>query len=644
MSEVVLERSAVVDAPAVGQAERPEIRHDTYRPDIDGLRAVAVLAVIAYHATGWGGGFVGVDVFFVISGYLIVGIIEGEIRDHRFSVVRFYERRVRRLFPAFFVVAAATAVSSFWLLMPTDLAAFGRSLVAATAFLSNVQFWRETGYFDTQSAVKPLLHTWSLAVEEQFYLVIPGVMLACHRVLRRGALWAMPAIFAGSLALSIWMTVRMPSASFYLPFGRAWELALGGCILLLPRLSADWVSAAGLGLIGLSVVLYATETPFPGIAALLPCLGSAAVLYGARSSLGSRLLKTGPMVYIGKISYPLYLWHWPLLAVDRYALGKLSPAHSAGAVLAAFGLAALTYHFIEQPIRTRRWLASRRTLFAIAALGSTLLIGAGAGLVISRGAPQRLPVRAVIADAAASDRTPPDCHNRTAADVQRRRLCVIGAAVPPTVVLWGDSQGWAAQDGYASALEAKGLAAYVATRDGCVPAVGVVRVHYDTECQRFAAAVAHLAVSARARAVILVGAWKLYTNPAMHADGLTGWPATNAGLKHTVAILRSVGARVVLADPPPGALLPAPRGLAQKVAYGRTMPLAVTTAEFLAQPYFRTVKELGTPRIEAWRALCAATCAVERNGRPLYIDTDHIARSQAGFEVPFIEAALTDLH
>jgi peptidoglycan/LPS O-acetylase OafA/YrhL len=637
LREAAQPRAAV---PSVEQAYATETGR--YRPDIDGLRAVAVAAVLLFHASGWSGGFVGVDVFFVISGFLIIGIVDRELVVRAFQIPLFYERRIRRLFPAFFAVALATLAAAFALLMPTDLVAFGKSLVAAVAFLSNVKFWMEAGYFDSQSAVKPLLHTWSLAVEEQFYLALPLFLIACHWLFRRGRAAALWLVLAGSLALSVWLTDRNPDVSFYLPFGRIWELALGGVLLFLPPGGGRWkgFSTLGLVLIAASIVLYTADTAFPGLTALLPCLGSAAVLYGGGQGIGAAVLRATPMVYLGRISYPLYLWHWPILALGRYALGTLSPMEAAAGLALAFVLAVLTYHLLEKPIRARRWLRTRRTLFAAAALGSIALIAAGLGLVLSHGAPGRLPARAVALDAAAEDKPTTTCHDPTPADVAARRLCVIGAHVAPTVVVWGDSEGLAAQSAIDQALKRLNLAAYVATRDGCIPAVGAVRQRHDPTCPTFASAVQRLAVALPARQVLIVGAWAMYETPQMRAGAARGWPAAEAALRGTVTSLRRAGVKVVLFDPPPGAKLPPPRVLAQQAAFGRTLPVAYTAQEFLQARYFRIAPTLPVVRVQAWRAICQQVCAVELDGRPLYFDSGHPARSTVGYMEPYIEAAL----
>ena len=313
---------------------------DRYRPEIDGLRAVAVVLVVLYHVgvPGITGGFVGVDVFFVISGYLITSllVLEAETRG-RISLSSFYARRIRRLFPALMVVVLATLLlGAIWLLPvfseQTDLA---KSAIATAFYVSNVYFWLFTGdYFGAPAALEPLLHTWTLAVEEQFYLFWPLLIIGALRLgrirqtdLKRDLLKAVAVLFVISFVIGVWQTAASPRAAFYLMPARAWEFAVGGIVaLILPRekrsapTGAGWLSAVGLLVIIGSAVYLDDKAPFPGFNALMPTLGACAVIAGGalnQKSLAVRFLTTRPMVLIGLWSYSWYLWHWPLLAISR---------------------------------------------------------------------------------------------------------------------------------------------------------------------------------------------------------------------------------------------------------------------------------------------------------------------------------------
>jgi peptidoglycan/LPS O-acetylase OafA/YrhL len=258
-----------------------------YRADIDGLRAFAIIPVVLYHAgiTMFSGGFVGVDVFFVISGYLITTIILNDIEKGKFSIASFYFRRIKRIFPALYFFFIVTSIACWFLYMPADLKAYGKSLFGSVFFISNIVFWRESGYFDTASELKPLLHTWSLSVEEQFYIFFPVLMIILAKYFRKKYVPAVLTIFILSFLISIYATPRMPSASFFLLPTRAWELMIG-CLLALgvfPKTNnirlLNLASFIGLFMLLLSIFVYEHGTPFPGYQALLPCVGTALIIY-----------------------------------------------------------------------------------------------------------------------------------------------------------------------------------------------------------------------------------------------------------------------------------------------------------------------------------------------------------------------------
>jgi peptidoglycan/LPS O-acetylase OafA/YrhL len=351
-----------------------------YRADIDGLRAIAVLAVLLFHTDvpGFTGGFVGVDVFFVISGYLITSIILKEIKAEQFSIARFYERRIRRIFPALFPVISFVLVVGAYLFDANAFKDLGQSIAATTLFSSNILFWRESGYFAAPSLQKPLLHTWSLAVEEQFYIFFPLSLMAIHRYLKgKYFVWLVIA-FILSLVASIYGVVYHPAATFYLVPTRAWELMVGSILALgvLPDLSKNWqrnaLTISGLALILYSIVAYTEATPFPGIAALAPVMGSGLIIYSGKggSHQAQKLFTARPLVFIGLISYSLYLWHWPLVAFTKYLLFRpFNGVDSAAIILASVLIASFSWKFIEQPFRGKQMLfPERKKLFAFLAL------------------------------------------------------------------------------------------------------------------------------------------------------------------------------------------------------------------------------------------------------------------------------------
>jgi peptidoglycan/LPS O-acetylase OafA/YrhL len=379
----------------------PRVR---YRPDIDGLRAVAVLLVLACHlGLAFPGGFVGVDVFFVISGYLITGTILPEIESGSFSLVQFYERRVRRILPALLVMLLVVTVVAYLVLLPLDLERYARSLIAALFSVSNVTFWREAGYFDTRSLAKPLLHTWSLAVEEQFYLLFPLFLMGLQRWFPKRLRTATVLLAVMSLGVSVYGVSRHPPAAYFLAPSRAWELLLGSLLsqgvglAVHGRIARNAGAALGLLLIVGSALWFNATTPFPGWAALMPCVGAGLLIVAgeAGGSLVGSLLAWRPMVGIGLISYSLYLWHWPLIVFQHIGYQGEGPIRLPGvlpeAAIACMSLlaAGLSWRFVEQPFRTGRLRPRRGVLFAVNGCGVGGLAVAGVVLLSTHGAQGR---------------------------------------------------------------------------------------------------------------------------------------------------------------------------------------------------------------------------------------------------------------
>lgn len=345
------------------------------------------MPVILFHAgfPGMEGGFVGVDIFFVISGFLITQIIQAEIASGSFSIRSFYERRIRRILPALVLVSLCCLPFAFLLMFPAEFQSFGRSLVASQLFLSNILFWQESGYFSADAEFKPLLHTWSLSIEEQFYIVFPLFLLVMQRVGRRILAVVLATACLMSFGLSIWASTRFASANFYLLPTRAWELGVGGLIAicwhersLVSHAAREIFSLAGLVAVLVAIFCLDKDTPFPGVWAALPVLGTASILLAARNDTTVGLILSFPLlVGIGQISYSAYLWHQPLLAFLRLgAIGEPEPAALAAAVVGSFGLALLSWRFVEVPFRSRT-LVPAHTLFrlAILAIGGTIILG-----------------------------------------------------------------------------------------------------------------------------------------------------------------------------------------------------------------------------------------------------------------------------
>ncbi len=372
-------------------------RSDRYRPDIEGLRAVAVLLVVLFHAfpDAMPGGFIGVDIFFVISGFLITGIIARELDSGPFNLLHFYDRRIKRIFPALIVVLGAVLVLGWFWMLPGAYARLSADVFASAAFAANIALLLHSGYFDIESAKEPLLHLWSLGIEEQFYLFWPLILMLAAR-LRLSLLTVALTIALASFALNVALIGTNPVATFYLPFTRAFELLTGAALACAwSRLSHTGVASnlragSGIALIAAASAVLNVHSAFPGWWALLPVTG-AALLLSAPAAWGARhLLASPPLVWIGEISYPLYLWHWPLLVF--FAIIKFAPLTllERGLIVGlSFLLAFATYRLVEIPIRFGRPIPLKTASLA-AAMGLVALAG---GIVFERGGFDfRLPV------------------------------------------------------------------------------------------------------------------------------------------------------------------------------------------------------------------------------------------------------------
>ncbi len=368
-----------------------------YRREIDGLRALAVLPVILFHAgfETFGGGFIGVDVFFVISGYLITTIILSELEQGKFSIINFYERRARRILPALFLVMLVSIPFAWFLLLPQDLVSFSKSLVSISVFASNILFWTERGYFSTATELKPLIHTWSLAVEEQYYLLFPLFLIFFSRkMLLRNVLLSL--LFIASFGLSVWLTdIHQDTAFFLLPM-RLWELLVGSIVAIAlskkrarGNLAGGGYMASAIGILGILLILYSIfffdrTTLFPGSAAFVPVFGSALIIvFATESTVPGKLLGGRGFVFIGLLSYSAYLWHQPLFAFVRYYNLGFSDLFGVVLIFMTFGLSFLSWKYIEQP--WRKSLFSRNIVFISSLAGITFFAVIGIIGVVNKG-------------------------------------------------------------------------------------------------------------------------------------------------------------------------------------------------------------------------------------------------------------------
>ncbi len=656
----------------------------TYRADIDGLRAIAVGAVVLYHfGVALPGGFTGVDVFFVISGYLIGGLLWAErAATGRIRIGAFWLRRFRRLAPAFFAMTLVTSLVAWALLLPFELREYGKSLIAASVYLANVLFYDQAGYFDAASEDKPLLHTWSLAVEEQFYLFLPLLVLALARR-PRALLWALGAIWAASLTACLWVMPRDPQAAFYLfPF-RAWEL-LSGVLLAIwmrarPRSGPAWAGWAGLALVGVGFVSISAQSAFPGPWALLPVLGTMGLLW-AGEGLGSgygigvgQLLRLAPMVFLGRISYALYLWHWPVLTLSLQLRGAYAGWWEAGLWMCLSVLLAwLSWALVEQPVRRGRLRSPQALLgFVIVASGAAMTFGSLAYL--KNGLPGRFGPEAQVHIAASEDflQDFSRCTIPDAGHLAGIETCALGPEGPPRVLVWGDSHLRAMFEGLQlAAAETPTLSIW---RAGCPPLFGIAKSENsaspseDAACAtanaKIGAALSELPSLER---VLLIGRWAYYTEGqgigfdaenriALNhpATGTNGLPALEAALAQTLPALRAeVGPVFVLTQPPEQPAYDS--RLAAREAARAGWPLAadpVTATqvdrETLA-PRTAAARALWSgaevTRIDPWPALCdAEACFAIHDGTGQYFDTNHLTNRAARRLAPLLAPAFVGL-
>ena len=597
-----------------------------YRADIDGLRAVAVSLVLLFHAypKALPGGFIGVDVFFVISGYLITGIIRDQKAKGTFSLAHFYERRIRRIFPALFVVLAFTYVCGWLLLLPAEFAQLGTNLVAGAAFLANISLWHQAGYFDIEALQKPLLHLWSLGIEEQFYIAWPVLLLIAARF-RNGALVMIASTGIISFVLNLALVRVYPEATFYLPFTRAWEL-LAGAFLTYSRIEfkkgVDVVALLGLVLIVATAISIGPKSSFPGWRAALPVIGTALLIASSTSFINRHILGARVMVGLGLISYPLYLWHWPVLVYGHMISEKFNDTKRFIAVVCCVGLAWATYRVVETPIRTGQRGGLKVTWLA-AAMSSVALI---AGWTIREaGLPSRFPieVRSILQASVQAERWRRHECIMIGGDASFADTC-IDKGDGPLVFLWGDSTAAALVPGLRDLQQKHFFRLAQFTISSCEPLLSSIGGSYCEDMNRKVLAVLE---RDRPQTVLLEAVW--YPTPE-HLDGLAA----------TIEKLRQLAIKriVVLGRVPdwPGGL---PRNVFNFYRLNfHTLPTRIRQPEkekWYDAKMRERLEPLGATFVSAWDAMCdvAEGCIVrlpDVNGRMDLSATDVIHLSEAG--------------
>ncbi len=622
---------------------------------------MAVLPVLFYHVDLWpfSGGFVGVDIFFVISGYLIASIIGRELAEGRFSLTAFYARRIRRIFPALFATIAVTIVAGSQILLPLDYRALGMSAAATTLFASNLYFAGHSGYFGSAAEEAPLLHTWSLAVEEQFYILFPLLMLGAFRAGGRSR-FLLGIVAALSFGSALMLVYHAPVLAFYLPFPRAWEFLAGALLAtgLLPSLRGRWAAQlcalAGIASIGWAVFGFSSATVFPGLNALYPVLGAMLILHAGQSgSAVSRMLGGTAPVAIGRISYSLYLWHWPIVVFWTYRTdGDWRLREQALVLLLSLLAAALSWRFIEEPFRRARSFTTARA-FAFAGAMVAAGCGAGALLYLSGGLPARVAPSVAALDAASRSMAylPERCSGMAA--VRHRTLCAVGAhnGTAPSFLLWGDSHARALKPAFDQAGDALGLSGRIASYPACPTLLGLDRLDQPPshDCSAFNAQVlAMLRASPTIHTVFLVSRWGLCANGRRPEGGTPCYLGRDenddrslsrdallfrSGLKETVRTLTAMGKRVILVAPIPEFRRNVPESLARAELYSEPAQLALSRADYLRRQrqVFSAFDEMrrrfAAGILYPHHFLCrSGQCATMAHGVPLYSDDDHLSR------------------
>lgn len=611
-----------------------------YRPDIDGLRAVSVLSVILFHldSSFLPGGFSGVDVFFVISGFLISSGLRSELTSERFTLksylASFYARRIRRIVPAQALALSACLAAGWFILIPPDYEHMAKSVVAAAVGGGNVFSYLNTGYFDPAAHETPLLHMWSMGVEEQYYLIWPLLLFLIVRrtgagPFRHRALIAVMICF--SFALAWFQISASPKAAFYLPFARAWELGAGSLVAFLPairhRITAElmsWAGAAGI-LFGL-VALKGSETAL-GPAMVPTVFGAMAIVWPKPSTVVSSVLSQSIARSIGNLSYSLYLWHWPVLVFYR----RLSEQENVSVpvmillLTVIFLLSALAYAMVERPV-----LKSGLGFAVKTALGVTcLVIAAGSLVVAGHGIYRRLPAAAADMAAGAGDYSNRryECHRSDDLSLPLERSCRFGAAEGPVqVAVWGDSHGVELADALGKVLTPDGLSVAAITYSSCPPALDFDSP-VQTGCRRFNTSVADFITrDATIQTVVLVGYYEFY-------EARGGAAGLERGLAATVEKLLGSKKRVVVVASTPRNGHDVPRQAARLAMVRSTPEINLSRTVFLEQTVVaRQIMERISRRYPQVRIvrpedfLCnQADCPLIRDGRPLLFDDNHLS-------------------
>ncbi len=638
----------------------------TYRPDIDGLRAVAVLLVVFFHA-GFpylSGGFIGVDVFFVISGYLITSIIVSEVKQEKFSYINFYERRARRILPAMYVMSFIVLLATLFFQMPDDLEKTAKTLFFATLFSANIFFWRTTDYFSGDSDFEFFLHAWSLAVEEQFYFIFPIVILLFFN---RGKWLLLLTVFAfvASFLISVYTSYHHVWASYYLLPSRAWQM-MAGALLAIVSFQGLKLGSKQAGLLGilaflcilLPAVFYSKQTRFPGLAALLPTLGAAGLIFVGgihHQNWISKLLSLSWIKFVGLISYSLYLWHWPVFAFLRNyeANVKLSVGMSVLGIVCSFLFAFASWKFVEAPFRDKKRFSLRK-IFSIVGFSSLALLISCVSIVLLKGIPSRIDPQIIeLSQVSESEVIDNPCVQKTAADIKNKNICRVGNdSSVATIALWGDSHLGALKKEFSLLLNDAELSGVFLGKTGCPPIEGVLKRNLadGQACLGFNEEVLSFLVgNSQISTVVLHARWALSVEGTRYGaesgpnyelvDTLSSKPSTNnanvvdVALNRTISQLLAAGKKVVLIAGVPEVGVSVPRVMENNLFWGKKRDIRPSFDNFSVRQastnrILQTISER-FPEVQLIypsSVLCDDEyCAIALNGHPLYFDDDHLS-------------------
>lgn len=642
-------------------------RSSQYRPDIDGLRAVAVLSVLFFHEKikRVAGGFVGVDIFFVISGYLITSIIAKDIASGKFSFISFYERRLRRIFPALFFVLFGCTVIAAVLFTPEDFIAFAKETIATTCFVSNFYFLSQSatgGYFANLSDLQTLLHTWSLAVEEQFYFLFPALLLLLWRWAKLRAVRWLAVLAVISFALGVWLTHRNPSAAFYLLPSRAWELLLGSLLALnaVPpikiRFVREFAGIVGLALIACSDLLITDQMPFPGWIAFAPCFGAWLIIYAGKesSTWANTILAFPPLVFIGVISYSLYLWHWPLIVFAQYVLvGDLGRAAKIAVICASLLMAFLSFEFVESPFRGRDSAFSRRQVFTLGLAASLVSLALAFTISSTGGLPQRFnaATRKIVVENEVRRHDFLEICGNWKTDPHRWadiNLCVLGPNASKKILFWGDShvlQLYPLVKHLYDTGDLQGRGAIFAIANSCPPAEHINETREGFHCDAFSS-LAMTRAKEQDIDTVFIGFFPWwFMNPGELCRSVDGRCLAGSSLEdpRTLVLpelsdeirqLQSLGKRVIVCLPFPSYVTPVPTLEIRNAVVSRFGFARIATDGMLPDYREQFLDVFNAEKADIFdprKSLCnQGSCVNQVDGISIYKDNNHIAASQIG--------------